>query len=379
MSKKLTQEEAEQIFIDGGGTFDDVYIDSNKIYNCTCSCGKKYRTYVYSFRKGKRCKECGNKKNIIGASLTQEQAFDRYKSFGYELKSKYKNCRSKDELICPAGHTIFMPLIQIMKGYGCLICSGKKKKTLEEINEYASKDGYKCISTEYINSFQKLDFLCPQNHVFSTQWNSFYSANVRCTVCSGFKKLEFDFIKLEIEKTGYKLLSKEYKNNQSILVVECPNNHIFETTWNRFNDNHRCAKCYHLSLMGENSFKWKKDRSRKRRCKYLRFYFKNIKILQDDINYEYYLTNKNLYEIDHIFPRKAFIDNNLDQLYNLKIIKAICNSRDNLQILLIEDNRNKNSKYNQEEFMNWFKSRPEYPELERLREEALVKEYINSR
>ena len=107
---RLTQEEVEQIYIDGGGTFDDAYIDSNKTYNYTCSCGNKARGRVHNFKIGKRCKECGNKKAAIAASLTHEQAFDRYKSFGYTLKSKYKNCKTKDELMCPKGHTIFMPL-----------------------------------------------------------------------------------------------------------------------------------------------------------------------------------------------------------------------------------------------------------------------------
>ena len=55
----------------------------------------------------------------------------------------------------------------------------------------------------------------------------------------------------------------------------------------------------------------------------------------------------------------SFIDNNLDEIYDKKIVKDICNLRENLRIILKKDNINKFSKYNQEEFINWFNKKLE--------------------
>ena len=55
----------------------------------------------------------------------------------------------------------------------------------------------------------------------------------------------------------------------------------------------------------------------------------------------------------------AFIDNNLDKIYDVKIIKEICNSKDNLRIVNNKENKSKYNKYNQEEFINWFNQKLE--------------------
>ena len=186
----------------------------------------------------------------------------------------------------------------------------------------------------------------------------------RCAECKGLKKLSFAYIKSEIEKDGSTLLSTEYKNAQTKLDIQCPNNHIYSLKWNHIKSGHRCHICFTDKHTGKNHSRYNPDRTRRRRSHLLSFNLKNINILSDDPNFNNYLeektkNTKNMYDVDHIFPRTAFIDNNLDLIYDIKIIKEICNSRDNLRIINNKENKSKSSKYNQQEFLNWFNQKLE--------------------
>ena len=47
--------------------------------------------------------------------------------------------------------------------------------------------------------------------------------------------------KLKLE--GYELVSGDYKNNKSILLIRCPNGHEYKISWANFNNGDRCSKC----------------------------------------------------------------------------------------------------------------------------------------
>lgn len=58
------------------------------------------------------------------------------------------------------------------------------------------------------------------------------------------KKLTYEEIKTYIENFNYKLLSKEYKNNRSKLLLECNNGHLCEICFSDFKRGRRCSCCY---------------------------------------------------------------------------------------------------------------------------------------
>ena len=57
------------------------------------------------------------------------------------------------------------------------------------------------------------------------------------------KKLTYDFVKEAVEKSGYKLLSKEYKNNNTKLLIECSQGHRYKVVWSVFQQGSRCPLC----------------------------------------------------------------------------------------------------------------------------------------
>jgi hypothetical protein len=58
------------------------------------------------------------------------------------------------------------------------------------------------------------------------------------------KKHSFEYIKDQIEKNGYELLSKEYKNAITKLKMRCNEGHEIEITWNNFQQGKRCTNCF---------------------------------------------------------------------------------------------------------------------------------------
>ncbi|MCS0543230.1 hypothetical protein NXY55_24935, partial [Aeromonas veronii] len=70
------------------------------------------------------------------------------------------------------------------------------------------------------------------------------------------KKKTFDEVKQLIESfDGYILLSQEYKNSKTPLIIQCPNNHTFNIIYNAFQQGIRCRKCYdikHARIEAEN-------------------------------------------------------------------------------------------------------------------------------
>lgn len=57
------------------------------------------------------------------------------------------------------------------------------------------------------------------------------------------KKITYEEIKQYIESFGYELLSDEYINSKEKIKIKCNNNHIYESSWNRFKSGRRCPYC----------------------------------------------------------------------------------------------------------------------------------------
>ena len=118
-----------------------------------------------------------------------------------------------------------------------------KRWTYEKVKEYIEEFGHKLLSDEYKNNYTKLLVQCPLGHKYEVTFNSFKDSNSRCPYCSGKVKHSYEYVKDYIESFGYKLLSDEYKNSRTKLLVECPNGHIWETKYNSFQQGSRCPIC----------------------------------------------------------------------------------------------------------------------------------------
>jgi hypothetical protein len=101
------------------------------------------------------------------------------------------------------------------------------KLTYEFIKERIESFNHTLLSTEYVNAKTKLSLKCDKGHVCEIKWDYFRKSG-RCPVCHGKQKITYEFVKKYIESFGYTLLSTEYKNAKTKLLVECDRGHEYE-------------------------------------------------------------------------------------------------------------------------------------------------------
>ena len=175
--------------------------------------------------------------------LTYEEVKEYIESFGYKLLSnEYKNSKTKLEIECPKGHVFEMRFNSFKNGARCPKCAGTKKITYEEAKSYIESFDYRLISNEYINNKTKLKMKCPKDHEFEMRFDHF-KRGIRCPICGGTHRLDYNYVKSYIESFGYELLSTKYINNRTKLRIKCNKKHTFEVNFNNFKNGSRCPYC----------------------------------------------------------------------------------------------------------------------------------------
>ena len=122
-----------------------------------------------------------------------------------------------------------------------------RRLSYEYVKEYIENFGYKLLSKEYKNNKTELEIQCNDcGNIFHMRFNNFKDGKHRCECKSKPLVLTYEYVKNYIESCGYKLLSKEYKNNATYLLVWCgnPNHKPYKVKFNNFKDcNSRCPEC----------------------------------------------------------------------------------------------------------------------------------------
>lgn len=236
---------------------------------------------------------------------TEEQALEKVRLRNYTPRfSHYRGNKFKYPMTCPEGHEVDLHFGDFLRGHGCPICHGTPKKTQEEITQiYATKkieiletykgnmipmkarcveghifktrlgdfqgghgcpycakvriqfsDIKKCFDQiqyildtkeeEYSGLDGRLDYTCDKGHKSHTTWHNFKQGS-RCIQCYiDSLRTPLDEIKKYITSENYEFITCKYINAKSVLVLRCPQGHIFNTTWGGFKNSHnRCRKC----------------------------------------------------------------------------------------------------------------------------------------
>ena len=106
------------------------------------------------------------------------------------------------------------------------------------------KKGYKLISKVYKNSTSLLEVVCPNGHNIKKTYNRLKFSN--CSVCSGKKKWDYKDVEQLFTNNNCKLISTYYVNNSSKLDYLCPKNHKGSITIKDFLFGYDCNKCSYI-------------------------------------------------------------------------------------------------------------------------------------
>lgn len=116
----------------------------------------------------------------------------------------------------------------------------------DKVKEYIESKGCTLLTKEYINNKQKLKIRCKCGDVFERSFQDFKNKKrYYCQTCSN-NKMSIDKVRSEIESYGNKLLSTEYKNVYTSLLVKCGTcGETYGTTWELFKKSKTktCPKC----------------------------------------------------------------------------------------------------------------------------------------
>lgn len=119
-----------------------------------------------------------------------------------------------------------------------------KPFTYEQVKEMIEQENYKLLSKEYINTSTHLLVQCPCGHEPYKVTLRNWRKERRCPHCSHHVQLTYKQVKEEIEKEeGYILLSTSYKTTGDKLLIKCPNGHEFEQSLDNFRKGARCKYC----------------------------------------------------------------------------------------------------------------------------------------
>ena len=183
--------------------------------------------------------------------LTIAQVRKEFSDSNYELlTAEYEGSRQKFKYRCDKGHISYMRLDHLREGIGCSACSGNRLLTLEYVRGKFLLEGYELISDEYVNSKTALAFICPNGHEGAISWNN-WRTGYRCLECTGTMWYTLEYVKTDVNKYGYKLLTTKYINTKTKLKLMCPNGHLYYVTWDNWHSKKsRCPKCKNVGTSG---------------------------------------------------------------------------------------------------------------------------------
>ena len=252
MPKKLTFEFIKNYFEEHGcELLETDYVNSSTLMKYKCNCGNESRIRWSDFKKGYRCKKCGQLRSINSRRYFYDEIYNFFKEQGCELLEKeFINSKTKLKFRCSCGNETYITWDNFKSGQRCKKCGAKKtseklKHSYEFVKEQFEKEGCTLLSTEYINSKQKLDYICKCGNISKIYWGDFNNGH-RCKQCGIIKFTKaithsFEYVYNYFLEQGCVLLETKYIGAFKPLNYKCSCGNKSIINWNRFQQGQRCG------------------------------------------------------------------------------------------------------------------------------------------
>ena len=216
------------------------YKNNKTKYEWECHQGHRWSAKANDIQQGQWCSRCSyNIKHDI--QWCQQLAINKN---GKCLSIGYVNNSTKYEWECHQGHRWLATANSVHKGGWCLICSGNKKKNLDDIQVLAASRGGVCLSIEYKNNKTKYEWQCTKGHRWSAKSNDIQNGQW-CKICAGLTKKNLQYLQSLAQSHGGVCLSTEYFNIHTKYEWQCTEGHRWEAQANTVQYDHWCPKCKH--------------------------------------------------------------------------------------------------------------------------------------
>lgn len=141
---KLTYEEVKLYFEQQGCTLlESDYKNARTKMRYRCLCGNESNIVFDSFRRGNRCRQCGNKKSKDKLKFTHEKIAAHFKEQGCELLEEYTANLAAMRYRCSCGKESTINWNNFRKGQRCKECGIKKRSKENHYLWYDDRDEFK--------------------------------------------------------------------------------------------------------------------------------------------------------------------------------------------------------------------------------------------
>lgn len=180
----------------------------------------------------------------------QEEVENIAKLKGYTTSDIYVNNKVKMLFVCSNGHKLTIQFQSLLSQTGgCIKCSGKGKKTQEEVETIISNIGYK-LGNRYLNYESPLDLTCGEGHKFKSNLKRLVYGR-RCLKCvRKYPKLDDHEVENLFNSYNF-IVIKDLKNYRRQYEVQCPEGHIVIMRLGHFKSRRRCPRCNDYSSKAE--------------------------------------------------------------------------------------------------------------------------------
>lgn len=242
--QKLTIEDCKEIAIKKGGKCLSTEYKSGTKMKWECDKGHIWLTRFDSIKyKDTWCPVCHCPGILDNIETCKNHAIVKG---GECLSTEYKNSSTPMNWKCELGHEWSAIWGSIKRGTWCPFCAKPGLLyTLETVKKYAENKGGKCLSTEYIDQFETMKFICKEGHEINNRFNNMIQRGDWCRQCAGYKILDLNFCKqIALDRKGL-CLSTEYEHKEKKMDWECENGHTWPATFGKiYHGNRWCPFCY---------------------------------------------------------------------------------------------------------------------------------------
>jgi hypothetical protein len=216
----------------GGECFGRRWRGSRAKYPMRCAEGHVWKTKAEYVIAGHWCPICRRTGRPAAHDIADARRAAQARG-GRLLSARYRDTRQKLRFECAAGHRFRTTLSKVINdGHWCRQCTHERNRLgIKAAVEVATRRGGRCLSTQYLNHRQPLEWECARGH----RWRAAL-ANVRkekgtwCPLCNRPRRLTLEDMQRVARARGGKCLSKKFKNTTSHLWWECADGHQWRAT-----------------------------------------------------------------------------------------------------------------------------------------------------
>ena len=221
------------------------YINSKSKLLWECGLRHKWQsTYQNVFNKNIPCPKCRGR-NIYNLELCIETAKNRNgkclskEYLGGHVKLKWQ-CE-KGHVWETTPYAVILNKTWCCK-CSFIKLAEERKFSIDIAKEIAEKKGGELVSNEYKNSDTKMEWKCSNGYIFHNNLYHIKQRNQWCPKCIG-KNITIEEVKEFATKRGGKCLSDQYVNTETKMLWECSMGHRWEAYFNGMKGGKWCPIC----------------------------------------------------------------------------------------------------------------------------------------